>query len=243
MQPQLADLTGDGRLDLYSGCFEGGLYVLAGRAEGGFAAPLALKDKGGRILRLGQYWDDEKSEWTGVADSTFKDELGIGGAAVDWDEDGDLDLLLGSNGGRLFLRRNEGTAAQPAFALDSESLMSGDGPLAVPGAHLIPTVVDWDGDGKFDVLSGGGDGGAFWFRNVGKKGAPRFEQAKALLEPKAERGTPQAPIWPGERTQICAADYDGDGDLDLLIGDFHSMPYVEGQKWEMHGYVWLARRE
>jgi hypothetical protein len=42
--------------------------------------------------------------------------------------------------------------------------------------------------------------------------------------------------WPGERPQAIAADYDGDGDLGLLVGDYPS------EDRQMHGWVWPFRR-
>jgi len=39
-------------VDLFTGCFEGGVYVLPGKKAGGFAEPQKLLDRAGRILRL-----------------------------------------------------------------------------------------------------------------------------------------------------------------------------------------------
>jgi hypothetical protein len=232
----LADLTGDGIDDLFTGCFEGGVYVLAGSKEGEFAWPQKLLDKAGNILRLGQYWDYDAKKWTGVAESKFKDSLGIGATAVDWDNDGDLDLLLGSFDGQFFVRLNEGSRAKPAFATESVRLMSGGAPLAVAGRDSIPKIVDWDGDGLFDILSGSGDGGVYWLRNVGRKGEPAFKSTQVLVKAGAPQRDAENVTWPGERTQAVATDYDGDGDLDLLVGDYY------GEADGMHGWVWLFRR-
>jgi hypothetical protein len=236
----VADITGDGVDDLFTGCFEGGVYVLAGSKGGAFAAPEKLLDKAGKILRLGQYWDYDAKKWTGVEDSQFKDKLGIGAAAVDWDDDGDLDLVLGSFEGNLYLRLNEGSAARPAFAAESIVLTQDDEPLQISGGDCIPKIADWDGDGRFDILSGSGHGGVYWLRNVGQKGAPEFAKPEELVSRPPEKrdakedGDEQG--WPGQRTQVCATDYDGDGDLDLLVGDYNQT----GGK--MHGWVWLFRR-
>jgi hypothetical protein len=229
-------MTGDGVDDLFTGCFEGGVYVLAGTKPGEFAAPEKLLDKAGNILRLGQYWDYDAKKWTGVETSKFKGKLGIGATAVDWDDDGDLDLVLGSFEGNFYLRLNEGSARHPAFATESVLLEKDGKALAIEGRDSIPKIADWDGDGRFDILSGSGEGGAYWLRNIGKRGAPEFAEPQETVATSEAKGGGDEPAWPGERTQACATDFDGDGDLDLLVGDYHQG--AEG----MHGWVWLFRR-
>lgn len=229
----MADLDGNGVDDLITGCFEGGIYVLPGVGKGAFGKPEKLLDKSGAILRLGQYWDYDAKKWTGVETSKFKEALGIATAPVDWDGDGVIDLVLGSQDGRMFLRRNQGTRQKAAFANESEQLMLADGkPLQVAGQHAMPAIADWDGDGLWDIVSGSNNGEVVWFRNVGKLGAPKFAAPEVLVA-KGAGGL-------GERTQACVADFDGDGRPDLLIGDYH---YDGGAGGKMHGYVWLAHRK
>jgi len=210
--------------------------VLAGSKSGEFAVPEKLLDKAGNVLRVGQYWDYDAKKWSGVPESKFKEVLGIGATAVDWDDDGDLDLVLGSFDGKVLVRLNEGSSTMPAFATESIILLDGDAPLEVPGHDVIPRIADWDGDGRFDILSGSGAGGVYWLRNVGARGAPAFAGPQIIIRPSESKGDQANPTSPGERTQVCATDYDGDGDLDLLVGDYN------GDGGQMHGWVWLFRR-
>jgi hypothetical protein len=50
----------------------------------------------------------------------------------------------------------------------------GEGPFARHGrgCHGDPFVIDWDGDGALDLLSGSGSGGVQWARNRAGKGKP-----------------------------------------------------------------------
>ena len=232
----MADFDADGKLDLYTGCFEGGVYVLAGKGGGKFAAATKLLDKSGAVLRIGQYWDDEKGQWAAAPGSKFGEELGIGVAAVDWDADGDLDLILGAYKGKMYLRLNLGTAKAAAFSTEDEPVLAGGVALEVKSAHAIPSVADWDGDGKWDLLSGSDSGAVYWYRNIGESGKPAFAFAQQLVGPSS--GEADAP---GKRTQVHACDFDADGQLDLLLGDYRSEKNEAGKSVH-HGYVWWFRR-
>jgi len=209
-------------LDLVTGCFEGGVYVLDGLGEGRFAEARPILDKEGAWLRLGAYWDQEANEWTEVKTSHFASEHGASAFAVDWDDDGDLDLLLGARSGAMFLRFNEGTATDPQFAPHSVQVQAAGTNLHVPGGGAMVEVADWDQDGLWDVVAGGDEGVVVWFRNVGELGAPELADAAVLVEA-LERGARTVtgePTRPGERLQVDVGDWDGDGLLDLLVGDY-----------------------
>jgi hypothetical protein len=152
---------------------------------------------------------------------------------VDWDDDGDLDILVGSIEGEMFLRRNLGTRTRPVYATENEPVMVGPKRLRVPGrGHACPVIADWDGDGRWDILTGCEDGGVYWYRNIGKRGQPRFAPPVALI-PRHEG--PGRDEWldagrqpqPGIRSQIAVVDYDGDGKLDILLGDFCTCLHVK----------------
>lgn len=231
----MADFDGDGKLDLYTGSFDGGLYVLAGKGGGQFAPAAKLLDKSGAVLRLGQYWDYDAKEWTNLEQATFPDEHLVSGAAVDWDADGDLDLVLGSGSGGMFLRRNLGSAKAYSYATVDERLTAEGAELKVNG-HAFPHIADWDGDGRWDLISAGDNGEVRWWRNVAAKGEPRFA-AHVLLVP-ASTGESDAP---GKRAQATTCDLDADGKLDLLVGDYRSDKGDSGKSVH-HGYVWWFRR-
>lgn len=209
------DFDGDGHLDLVSGSYDPGeIYLFRGQGKGQFAAREVIKDKSGKpILRVPDQKDRVES-------------FGSWLALVDWDSDGDLDILVGTFGGQIFLRRNEGSRTRPEYAAVNEWVMLGKKRLRVPGAaHANPVIVDWDGDGRWDIVTGSSDGGVYWYRNIGKKDQPEFTAPVALVPKHDGIGyhellpAGQDPK-PGIRSQIAVVDYDGDGKLDLLLGDF-----------------------
>ena len=75
---------------------------------------------------------------------------------VDLDDDGDMDMLLGTENAGLLLYRNDGSPSEAAFVADSSFVL--DVPSLPTGAF-----VDIDDDGDLDLFVGGVGGGLVYF--------------------------------------------------------------------------------
>jgi VCBS repeat protein len=241
----LVDLDLDGNVDLLSGSWPGELFLFERQPDGSFLAPEMLKDKSGHYIDIGGGITESGNEIliTGNGEFIEKDgktvvtyhgeevaakpgkQIAITGTAssafaIDWDADGDMDLLVGDIRGNVWLVPNEGDAKHYAFG--KEQHLKADGREIVVGGDAGPSCADWDGDGDFDLLVGDGEGKVSWFENVGRKGEPKLAAAKVIVPPGKAVYDATAPVEPtrGIRAKVCAADWNGDGQLDLLLGDF-----------------------
>lgn len=141
--------------------------------------------------------------------------MGIFPRLVDADADGRDDLLCGEAEGRIRLYLNTGAGASPVF--DAGRYLE----VGEPGAKMIidvgqrptPIVVDWDLDGRRDLLVGAKDGYLRLFRNEGSDAAWDFRSSELVLEDGAPMPVPSA------RPSPQFADLDGDGRRDLLVGN------------------------
>lgn len=138
--------------------------------------------------------------------------------ACDWDNDGDLDVMVGDVAGFVWYFENVGTRAEPRFA-EGQRLMLADGsPLlvglppdtpvtdftALQGNRAVPACADFNGDGKPDLVVGDAVGGVTYFENVGDARTPRFAPGHELLR------------LPG-RVHVAAGDLFGDGTPGLVL--------------------------
>jgi hypothetical protein len=80
--------------------------------------------------------------------------------AADWDADGRLDLISGSQNGSVVWFKNVGTAQEPK--LEAAKTLIGESPFGWQGTpgprdggvRVRPCVVDYNGDGRLDILLG-----------------------------------------------------------------------------------------
>ncbi|MCJ7674923.1 MAG: VCBS repeat-containing protein, partial [Sedimentisphaerales bacterium] len=136
---------------------------------------------------------------------------------VDWNSDGMNDLVVGGLDGKIHIYLNCGCAWPiPAFYYSvpiGEFAKENDQDLVVPSARSSPIVLDLDGDGKKDLLTGNTEGELLLYINIGTDAEPKFSGCLRVESggvPINLAGTPRS------RPFVC--DWTGDGYLDVLVG-------------------------
>jgi len=146
--PYLVDWNEDGKVDLLVGNGGGYLHLFLNQGDGNFAPGVMVK-AGGKDVDVGSRASP---------------------CVADWNEDGKKDLVMGNGSGEIFVYLNEGTNQQPAFG---KPLKVNGGSLDV-GSDSSPDVVDWNGDGKKDLVIGNDSGEIIVFLNQGTNHEPQF---------------------------------------------------------------------
>lgn len=161
--PTLADIDGDGDLDLVLGTWNNGVQF---------------------YMNLGTR---QEPRWVKQPEMTLTLTRGSNSTPVlvDIDGDGDLDLFVGEASGELNFYRNDGTPREPKFVLVTDKYADIDF-----GRRSHPAFVDIDGDGDYDLIGGREEGGAVFYRNVGTRQEPKFVLDPSLAIDLPHNGAP-----------------------------------------------------
>ncbi len=148
---------------------------------------------------------------------------------------GDLEGIVAGGEGPIYFYKNAhktNTLGAPVFE-DPVALLQTDGYLYA-GSLATPCVVDWDGDGVLDILTGASEGTVRFFKNTGSNEEPKFlnpvflHAGGALIQIEAGysgslQGTTEA-RWGYITPSVI--DWNGDGLPDLTIGDIRGEYFI-----------------
>ncbi len=205
--PCLADFDGDGDLDLICGEFLDGFTCF----ENVGARKTPRYSSGRRLSHNGK--------------PLTMDLQMITPTAIDWDNDGDIDLICGDEDGRVALIENTGNVTEGIPQFLPPVYFRQEAHHLKFGALVTPVSADWDADGDEDLICGNTAGYIGFIENLDGGCPPRWAKpvrlragGKTLRIQAGPNGSIQGPCeakW--GYTTLSVADWDHDGLLDIVL--------------------------
>ena len=146
-----------------------------------------------------------------MPDMKFAHDLATG----DIDGDGDMDIWMGE---KLFENNGLGAFAIQTTSRDIDGL---------PDWAMSSLIADFDGDGIGDLVHAEADPNAKVWLYL-SRGEPNLSRRQRSLMPVGRFGVENT-----KHNYMDASDLDGDGDLDIVIGQTRAQPYYEGRELQV----------
>ena len=145
--------------------------------------------------------------------------------SLDWDKDGDIDLIVGDEDGRVAFMENTGTVKNGMPVFKDPKYFQQKAEYVKFGALVTPYSTDWDNDGDEDLICGNSAGYIGFIENLDGGDTPKWAAPK-LLESDGEiiriqageNGSIQGPCeskW--GYTTLSVEDWNNDGLKDILV--------------------------
>ncbi|MBX2840485.1 MAG: VCBS repeat-containing protein [Flammeovirgaceae bacterium] len=145
--------------------------------------------------------------------------------SLDWDKDGDIDLIVGDEDGRVAFMENSGIIKDQMPIFESPRYFQQKAENLKFGALVTPFSTDWDDDGDEDLICGNSAGYIGFIENMDGSEDPRWAppiylkaEGEIIRIQAGENGSIQGPCeskW--GYTTLSVADWNNDGLKDIIV--------------------------